>query len=174
MIGRNGVLWGVPRSNIINIQPNARGVITFSSPRDWGPRLGGYPVLHNTNLSLQVYYQSGARLQHPRTSFRDLHPDLYFHELDRYWANLRLSRMFTPGRMSIETYMDISNILHTKFRNPPGGTAGEDYYDDLFASDRINEVGTDKVSDALILRTESDNVYWATLKEIILGVRIHL
>jgi len=174
MIGRNGVLWGVPRSNIINIQPDARGVITFSSPRDWGPRLGGYPVLQNTNLSFQVYYQSGARLQHPRSSFRDLHPDLYFHELDRYWANLRLSRMFTPGRMSVETYMDISNILHTKFRNPPGGTAGEDYYDDLYASGRINEVGTDQVSDAMILRTESDNVYWATLKEIVLGVRIHL
>ncbi|NLP09677.1 TonB-dependent receptor [bacterium] len=174
MIGRNGVLWGVPRSNIINIQPNARGVITLSTPRDWGPRLGGYPVLQNINLSFQVYYQSGARLQHPRSSFRDLHPDLYFHELDRYWANLRLSRMFTPGRMSLETYMDISNILHTKFRNPPGGTAGEDYYDDLFASNRINEVGTDKVSDPMILRTESDNVYWATLKEVVFGIRIHL
>ncbi len=173
-IGRNGVLWGVPRSNIIDIRPNARGVITFSAPKNWGPKVKGYPVLANTDLSLQLYYQSGTRRQHPRPSFRDLHPDVWFQELDRYWANMRLSRMFTARRLSIEAYVDISNIYHTKFRYLPGGTIGEDYYDDLYASGRLDQLGTDKVSDPMILRTESDDIYEGKLIEYVVGIRIHL
>jgi outer membrane receptor protein involved in Fe transport len=172
-IGRNGVLWGIPRSTIVTIQPNARGVITFTAPADWGPRLWHYPVLQNTNLSLQLFYQSGNQYRHPNASFRILHPDVWFRELDRYWANMRLSRLFQIKSTNFELYMDVSNILHTKFRNVPGGKANEDYFNDLWSTGRLGEVGTDKVSDPLILRTENEDVYWARLKHIILGLRLN-
>ena len=55
-----------------------------------------------------------------------------------------------------------------------GKWAREDYYDDLYESGRLDEVGTDKLSDPDILRTESDNVYWAKLKTFIFGLRINL
>ncbi len=172
-IGRNGVLWGIPRSTIVTIQPNARGVITFTAPADWGPRLWHYPVLQNTNLSLQLFYQSGNQYRHPNASFRILHPDVWFRELDRYWANMRLSRLFQIKSTNFELYMDVSNILHTKFRNVPGGKANEDYFNDLWSTGRLGEVGTDIVSDPLILRTENEDVYWARLKHIILGLRLN-
>ena len=173
-IGRNGVLWGVPRSDIIQLNPNARGVITFTAPPDWGPKFKDYSLLGDTNLSFLVYYQGGPQRRHPRSSFRDAHPDVWFKELDRYWANMRLSRLFRVKRLNLEFYLDVSSILHTKFRNPPGGRSGEDYYDDLWESGRLNQVGTDKLSNPEILRTESDDVYWAKHKTYILGLRINL
>lgn len=173
-VGRNGVLWGVPRSNVEQIQPNARGVITLSAPEDWGPKYKNYSLLGNTDLSFQVFFQGGGRLQHPRESFRDEHPDVWFQELDRYWANMRLSRLFRIEGMNFEFYMDVSSILHTKYRYPPGGRSGEDYYDDLWASGRIDEVGTDKLSNPQILRTWSDDVYWARKKTFVFGLRLNL
>ena len=71
-IGRDGELWGVPRSIISKIQPNARGVITFSAPSDWRPKLKGYSLLGNTNLSFQVFYQGGHYREHPRGSFLEV------------------------------------------------------------------------------------------------------
>lgn len=173
-IGRNGVLWGVPRSIVSQIQPNARGVITFSAPAGWGPKLKNYSLLGNTNLSFQVFYQGGGEHEHPRGSFRDAHPDVRFKNLDQYWANMRLSRLFRINSLNIELYMDASNILHTKFRYTPGGRSREDYYDDLYESGRLDEVGTDKLTNPEILRTESDNVYWAKLKTFIFGLRVNL
>jgi hypothetical protein len=173
-IGRNGVLWGVPRSIVSQLTPNARGVITFKAPSGWGPKVNNYSILGNTNLSLQVFYQGGEEHEHPRGSFRDAHPDVRFRYLDKYSANMRLSRLFRLNSMNIEFYMDASNIFHTKFRNLPGGRSREDYYDDLYESGRLDEVGTDKLSDSDILRTESDNVYWGKLKTFIFGLRVNL
>lgn len=173
-IGRNGVLWGVPRSNIILIEPYARGVITFKAPPEWGPRIGNYPVLHKTNLSVQLFYQAGPQRRHPSSNFRNLHPDVWFRELDRYWANIRLNREFKFKSIAAELYMDISNVWHTKFRYPPGGQSGEDYYYDLWQAGRLDQVGTDKLTNPDILRTESDDVYWAKLKTVIFGLRLHL
>ncbi len=173
-IGQNGVLWGVPRSIVSLLQPNARGVITFKAPEAWGPKVNNYSLLGNTNVSFQVFYQGGTFSEHPRSSFRTDHPDVRFKELDRYWANMRISRLFRLNSLNMEFYLDVSSIFHTKFRYPPGGRSGEDYYDDLWASRRIDQVGTEKLTNPEILRTESDNVYWARLKTYILGLRVNL
>jgi len=173
-IGVNGVVWGVPRPDIELIHPYGRGVVTFMAPPDWGPRFHGKSLIGNTHLSFLLYYQGGAQLRHPRKSFRDAHPDVWFKELDRYWANMRLSRFFRISRLNCEFYMDVSNIFHTEFRYPPGGRSGEDYYDDLWKSGRLNEVGTDKLSDPKILRTENDDVYWARVRTVIFGLRLNM
>jgi len=172
-IGQNGVLWGVPRSNVTELVPYARGVITLKAPAGWGPKFQNSSIFGNTNLSLQLYYQGGAQRRHPRSSFRDAHPDVWFTELDRYWANMRLSRYFNFKAMNFEFYLDVSNLFHTKFRNPPGGRSGEDYYDDLWNSGRLGEVGTDELDNPEILRTWSDDVYWGKVRTLVLGFRIN-
>jgi hypothetical protein len=173
-VGINGVVWGVPLSDIRRVEPNGRGVITFSAPQKWGPKLLDYPVLANTTLNLQVFYRGGAQKQHPRQSFRDAYPNVWFKELSRYWANMRLSRRFRIDWVDFELYLDVSNIFHTKFRNPPEGRSGEDYYDDLWESGRINKVGTDKLTNPDILRTENDDVWWGKVKTIMLGLRLNI
>lgn len=176
-VGRNGVLWGVPRSNIILVQPDARGVITFSAPRDWGPKLKDYSLLGNTHLSFQVFYKGGRQdddVQHPSESFRNANPDVRFKEKEKYWADMRISRLFRLNQFTFELYMDVSNILHSKFRNIPGGKSKEDYYDDLWNSGRIDQLGTDELSNPEILRTWSDDVYWAKKKIYVFGLRMNL
>ena len=156
------------------LEPYGRGVITFMAPPEWGPKIKDFSILGNTNLSLQVFYQGGKHKRHPRQSFRDQHPDVWFKELDRYWANMRLSRMVKFKSLSWEFYMDASNIFHSKFRNPPGGRSGVDYYDDLWESGKQDQVGTDKLNDPEILNTENDDVWWGKVKTFVFGLRIFM
>lgn len=173
-IGINGVVWGVPLSDIVRVAPNARGVITFLAPKGWGPQLFGYRILSNTNFSIQAFYQGGRQLQHPRQSFRDAHPAVWFKELGKYWANIRISRRFSTNLVNFELYLDGSNIIHTRFRYPPGGRSGEDYFDDLWNSGRLNKVGTDKLTNPQILRSYNDDIYWGRVKSVVMGMRIDL
>jgi hypothetical protein len=174
-VGRNGVIMGIPRSNIIDIVPNARGVVKFSAPAGWGPTLWRIPVLQNTSLILQLYYTAGAKHRHPDGAWRNQHPDVWFRYLDRYKADMRLSRVFQIGNISYEFYVDISNVLHSKFRYVPVvEEVRNDYYNDLYNQGKTNQVGTDQVSDRLILRTVYDDVYWARLKEVTMGLRLNL
>jgi hypothetical protein len=173
-VALNGVIWGIPQSDIVNVVPNARGVITLGAPPGWGPDLFGYPFLSNTNLSFQLYYQGGDRIKHPRAGFNEDHPDVWFTQLDRFWVNMRLAHRIDLNFINFEVYLDISNIYSSSYRYPPGGASGEDYYDDLWASGRIDHVGTDQLSDPKILRTENDDVYWGQVKQFIVGLRINI
>ncbi|HDL19333.1 MAG TPA: hypothetical protein ENH29_09785 [Bacteroidetes bacterium] len=173
-VGINGELRGVPRQIVSDVVPYGRGVITFRVPARWGPKWKGRSLLGNTSLSTQVFYQRGGQRKHPRSSFRSAHPDVRFREISKYWANIRISRSFNLRTLRLDLYMDASNVVHSKFRYPPGGRNGVDYYDDLYASGRLDQVGTDKLTDPNILNTESDNVYWAKLRTYIFGIRLHL
>ncbi len=173
-VGINGELKGVPRPNVSDVVPYGRGVVTLMVPSTWGPQVSGIPIFGNTSLSLQLYYQGGGRVNHPNREFRAQHPDVKFYEIDRYWANMRLNKLFYLGRTQLELYMDVSSILHSKFRELPGGQAREDYFNDLYNSGRLDQLGTDKLTDPSILNTESDNVYWAKFKYIIFGLRFNL
>jgi len=173
-LGINGELKGVPRQDVKDVVPYGRGVVTFSVPAGWGPTVSGYKIMQNTALSLQMYYQAGSFREHPSEDWRLDHPNVKFRDIDRYWANMRLSRLFKFRSVNMEFYMDVSNILHSKYRNVPGGNAGIDYYDDLYHSGRLDQVGTDELTDPSILNTESDNVYWAKLREFIFGFRMNL
>ena len=174
--GVNGLIWGVPRSNIDLIQPNARGVITFSTPPEWGPKFHNLALLSDTQLSFRVFYAGGPQRRHPDKSFQDKHPDVWFKELDRYWADMRINKRFRINSFDFEIFMDVSNVVHTKFRYVPGSALGsnKDYYYDLWESGRLNQVGTDKLTNPKILRTENDDVYWARFKNYIFGLRINL
>ena len=172
-VGIHGILSGVPRPELSESVPHGKGVVTLSLPSDWGPKFKGIRFFGNMGISAELFYQGGNYVQHPRQSFRDAHPNVRFKEISRYWANFRFSKYLRLGNASFELYMDASNLLHTKYRYPPGGQAGEDYFDDLYKTGRLDKVGTDKVSDPLILRTESDDVYWAKLKTFIFGIRFH-
>jgi len=173
-VGRNGVIWGVPIADVVRMRPYGRGVVTFSSPPDWGPRFKKWRLLANTRLSLQIFYDAGARLQHPRKSFRDAHPNVWFKELDRYRANVRLARLLRLRKLDVELYVDVSNVFHTKYRYLPGGQSREDYFDDLWKSGRVDQVGTDRLTNPRILRTENDDVYWARVKMVVFGARVNL
>ncbi len=173
-VGRDGIIWGVPTSVIRDIIPNARGVLSLHTPGDWGPKFKGFSLVSQTSISLQMHYQGGALKEHPKTSFQDMYPNVRFRELCKFWADLRVSRQFRVAFINMELYMDISNIFHSTFRNPPTGTSGEDYYDELWEAGRLDQVGTDELTNPMILLTENDDVYWGRVKIFNFGLRINL
>jgi len=174
-VGINGELRGVPRSVISSITPYARGIITLQFPDRYGPKLAGFHPLEKTSFSASVFYRGREQRRHPSSAFRDAHPDVIFHTIPYFNSNLRISRRFDVATTGVEVYMDLSNLLVSKFRNPPGGRAGEDYYSDLFASGRLDQVGTDELTDPAILNTEAERnaVYRGQYRSVVLGMRMN-
>jgi hypothetical protein len=172
-IGLNGELKGIPRPLVKNITPYGRGVVTLSTPENWGPRVWDYPILHKTRASISLYYRGEEYTEHPEESFRIEHPEVKFYRIPYFSSNLRLSRNFQVSNlMQCELYLDIGNLWVSKYRTAIPNSV--DYYNDLYANGKTDRVGSEEVSDPNILRTESDVLYAGQHRTYILGLRIIL
>ncbi len=172
-IGIGGELKGVPRPVISEITPYGRGVVTVRSPVNWGPRIWDYPILHKTAFSFGLFYTGARLVDHPDGNFRDAHPEVKFYTIPIFSSNLRISRNFQiSDDSSMELFLDISNLFVSKYRTAIPNS--KDYYDDLYANGKTDRVGTEEVSDPLILRTESDVLYAGQHRIFILGFRFNL
>jgi hypothetical protein len=170
-IGVNGELKGVPRPLVEELTPYGRGVITLSAPENWGPRIVNYPILHKTRLSFALFYTGAQLVEHPDGTFRTQHPDVKFYTIPYFSTNMRLSRNFSVwDKTQFELYLDVSNLIVSNYRN----IGGKDYYDDLYANGKTDRVGTEEVSNKLILRTHSDNLYRGNYSTFVLGMRFTL
>ena len=158
---------------VSEITPYGRAVITVRSPVNWGPRIWDYPILHKTAFSFGLFYRGSQLTEHPDENFRDAHPEVKFYLIPYFSSNLRISRNFQiSDNSSMELYLDISNLFVSKYRTAIPNR--KDYYDDLFANGKTDRVGTEEVSDPLILRTESDVLYAGQHRIFILGFRFSL
>ncbi len=172
-IGLNGELRGVPRPIVSEITPYARGVVTVRSPVNWGPRIWDYPILHKTGLSFGLFYRGSQFTEHPDESFRVQHPEVKFYTIPYFSSNLRISRNFRISTLgSMELFLDISNLFVTKYRTAIPNT--KDYYNDLYANGKTDRVGSEDVSNPLILRTSSDVIYSGQHRIYSLGFRFNL
>ena len=172
-VGLDGELRGVPRPVVSEIRPYGRGVITVRSPVNWGPRIADYPILHKTALSFGLFYSGAGLVEHPDEQFRLTHPDVKFYTIPTFSSNLRISRNFqVSDNSSLELYLDISNLFVTKYRTAIPNR--NDYFNDLYANGKTDRVGTEEVSDPLILRTESDVLYSGQHRRYMLGFRFNL
>lgn len=170
-LGVNGELKGVPLPNIPELTPYGRGVITLSAPENWGPRVADYPILHKTRASFSVFYTGPVLVNHPDGSFREQHPDVKFYTIPYLSSNLRITRNINVLKnTNVELYLDIGSIFSTKYRN----IGGRDYYDDLFINGKTDKVGSEDVSNKLILRTESKDLYRGKVHTYMLGLRFLL
>lgn len=172
-IGLNGELRGVPRQLVTELTPYGRGVVTIRSPVNWGPRIWDYPILQKTSLSFGLFYRGAQLVDHPDEEFRINNPDVKFYTIPTFSSNLRISRNFqVTDKSSMDLFLDISNLFVTKYRTAIPNS--RDYYNDLYANGKTDRVGTEEVSDPLILRTESDVLYSGQHRIFILGFRFNL
>jgi len=111
-------------------------------------------------------------VEHPNRKFRLERPDVVFKTIPYFSSNLRVSRTFDFKTMNMEVYLDVSNFIVSKYRNLPSyGPAREDYFNDLYENGKTDKVGSEDVSDPLLLRTESKVLYRGELRLWVLGVR---
>ena len=96
-----------------------------------------------------------------------------FYTIPRFSTNLRLARHFSLGEpREIEVYFDISNLWVSQYRTAIPDS--KDYYDDLYANGKTDRVGSEEVSNELLLRTESDVLYAGQFRSWVFGIRIML
>ncbi len=152
-VGIDGELRGVPLPNTSELTPYGRGVITIGAPANWGPRLWNYPILHKTRASFRISYVGAQLTRHPDGNFRENHPDVKFYTIPRAGLSMRISRSFSVTKtLNMEAYMDISNLWNSFYQY--AGVWSVDYYNDLYAHGKTDRVGSDEVSNKLILRSE--------------------
>ena len=170
-IGRNGRLDGVPLPVRGKMTPYGKGVLTFRTPIDWGPRLSGYPVLHKTSVNFGLFYTGSQLVRHPDREFERQHPDVEFHTIPYFSSNMRVSRLFSLAKnFEMEIYLDVSNLLVSEYRD--ANTGSKEYFDDLFINNKTDRVGSEEVSNPLILRTENDVLYRGEHRLAIFGARL--
>ncbi|MBI1932286.1 MAG: TonB-dependent receptor [Ignavibacteriales bacterium] len=172
-IGIDGELRGVPRALQEELTPYGRGVVILTAPEDWGPRIMDYPILHKTMLSFSLFYQGPVLVEHPDEDFRIQHPNVKFYTIPYFSSNLRISRNFDIRSIfDLEFYFDISNLVVSQYRTAIPNS--KDYYDDLYANGKTDEVGSENVSNKNILRTESKVLYQGQHRTYIFGIRVNL
>jgi len=74
--------------------------------------------------------------------------------------------------MQMDVYLDISNFWVKKYR--VAIPHSKDYYDDLYANGKTNRVGSEEVSNPLLLRTRSDYLYSGQYRAWVVGFRFML
>ena len=172
-VGINGELRGIPLPNQSEITPYGRGMLVIGAPAEWGPQIGGYPVLQKTRAIFGLYYTGPELKEHPDSQFRKQHPDVKFYTIPRYSTNLRLARHFSLGKQrELEAYFDIGNLWVSQYRTAIPDS--KDYYDDLYANGKTDRVGSEDVSNPDILRTEGDKLYSGQYRTWVFGIRIML
>jgi outer membrane receptor protein involved in Fe transport len=125
-------------------QPFARANIALNSPKDFGPELFGHCVLGGFSLNLVFDWQAGAW-----TTWSPNDPYVAYNIQTKDFFNtyLRLDKNVDIGKIRVQVFMDITNVLNTlRLSN----TGDRNYLQSLHlpkSNSYNNIVGDDKVGD---------------------------
>ena len=126
--------------------PYARLNLVFHTPKDFGPSIAGFLPLHNWDLSFLASYQTGSR-----SKFELGAKTYYLSWVNTYNINARLARNFKTNMGDMEFFVDVANLLDTKWLSYSGFSDAFDY-DDYYKSLRLPWLegvkhGNDKLGD---------------------------
>ncbi|MCF7826190.1 MAG: TonB-dependent receptor [Candidatus Marinimicrobia bacterium] len=134
--------------------PYARMSVVFHTPEKYGPNLAGFRPLEDWNLNFLTSYRSGSTwnwTESNRTRYRPW--------VDTYNINSRLSRTFKTGMGDLEFFMDVSNVLNSKWLSY-SGFAGTRDWESYRASLHLPwEEGTEQGDDELGVYRSWDTEY---------------
>jgi len=130
-------------------RPYARLNLDFHTPGKFGPEwLQQYP-LGNWNLNVLATWKAGAFETFNPKSVPGLVDNVQWK--DRYNIDLRLSKTVKLSRLEFQFYVDVSNVLNTKFLSYAGFADYYDYIDYLeslhFDWEEGPEHGNDRVGE---------------------------
>jgi outer membrane receptor protein involved in Fe transport len=170
-------------------QPYARGNITLTTPAEWGPKLGKFPILGNWSFSLLGYYSAGDYLTWEPLPPYKLEDNLQWK--DEWMFDARIQKRFNIGTFSFTLFADIVNLFDMKYLSGWGFFDEADYRDymnslhlpmygeEKYQSDPRYVAGDDKVGDVwsedkpYINMPNLDYMAWSVPRSITLGLRIN-
>lgn len=105
-------------------RPFARGVIRFSTPKDWGLSVAGVYPVGGWSLSWFWQWKSGRyETWDPLTTY-ELKDNL--HWKDEHYVDMRLEKRASFGTVNIGVFMDITNVFDLRYISPRGFGPGND------------------------------------------------
>jgi outer membrane receptor protein involved in Fe transport len=102
--------------------PYARMNLVFRTPQSFGPELGGFGPLRDWNLSFLATYHTGSTWDWTENNKQVHRP-----WVNTYNVNARLSRTFATDMGNLEFFLDISNLLNTKWLSYTGFAGSRDW-----------------------------------------------
>jgi hypothetical protein len=109
-------------------QPYARANIYFFTPPELGPALGPISALGDWRLDVIANWQSGFYFTWAGgggASIPGVQNNLQWR--DYYDVDLRISKNFKIGKLNLQFYMDMYNVLNLKYMSQDGFVLGSDF-----------------------------------------------
>lgn len=139
-------------------QPRANASITFLTPVDFGPELGGIKPLANWNINILAEWRSGEYITYNTTQIPDIINNVQV--TDYYNFDLRVNKSFDFGFLNVLLLMEVRNLLNTKILSGASFYDGFDQlyyfqslhlptsraYDNVPGDDRVGDVREEGVS----------------------------
>lgn len=110
-------------------RPYARMNLDFFTPREFGPSLGGFKPLADWRIGLLASWQAGYYFSWSggTGSIPGLINNVQWK--DSYNVNMRMSRTIAVEGRRINFFMDVNNVLNTRYLTRNGVTTGQDFVD---------------------------------------------
>lgn len=132
-------------------EPRANASITFLTPSDFGPSLGGIDLLNDWSVNLLAEWRAGEHITYNPNNVREVINNVQV--TDYYNFDLRINKSFDFNFFSVMFFMEIRNLLNTKRLSGAGFYDVHDqrYYMEslhLPESNAYNNIpGNDKIGD---------------------------
>jgi len=130
-------------------RPYARANLDFHSPDKYGPQWLGFHPLADWSLNLLGDWSTGYYETFNPQNLPGVVDDIKWR--DWYNLNLRLSKLFRIKNYEIQLYVDITNVLNTKYMSESGFADAfdrRDYLESLrFSWEQGDQKGNDRVGD---------------------------
>ncbi|HOF61790.1 MAG TPA: hypothetical protein PK251_06125, partial [Candidatus Latescibacteria bacterium] len=109
---------------------NIRGFVRLGTPRDWGSWKGGW------GIGVMETYREGSEVIYrpdPTIPLRELPAENYMKTVDYWYTNLKLDKTIDlQGGRTLSAYMDVTNLLNTKYMSSGGMASYNDYLNYVF------------------------------------------
>ncbi len=130
-------------------QPYARANLQLFTPDNFGPAISGMYPLANITLNILADWKAGAYTTFNPHNIPGVVDNVQW--VDWYNIDLRFSKDFDFEDFNLQLYVDVTNVLNTKFLSQAGFSDIYDYNDYLeslnFSWEEGVEHGNDKIGD---------------------------
>ncbi len=130
-------------------QPYARANISLNTPATYGPQWFGHNLLGDLQIDFLANWKAGAYQTYNPNSIPGVVDNVRWK--DRYNIDMRISKSWRLRNFGMQLYLDISNLLNTKYLSSAAFSDNFDYLDYLeslhFDWEEGAEHGNDKIGD---------------------------
>ena len=130
-------------------QPYARANLSFYTPGAYGPAWFGQHLLENLRIDFLANWKAGAYTTYNPNSIPGVRDNVQWK--NRHNIDLRLSKSLRIMTLDMQLYMDVFNLLNTKYLSFAGFSDNFDYLDYLeslhFDWEDGAEHGNDRIGD---------------------------